>query len=293
MDQALLSIIMGAGMFGLMFGMGLALETADFGRVAAQPRTTIIGTALQLLVMPIVGIGLASALSLSPMLATGLVVVSACPGGMFSNMYVYLARGNTALSITLTASATLVTLFTLPLWVRYSLTMFSPAGTATVEMPVLETAIRLGFLTLLPVAIGMFVRQRRPSFTRFERHISIVASILIVAGVVFQGAERPELPVEPFLKSLWAAAWLIVAAISVGIAVPLLFRVSPRDTATIAVELIVKNTLLGIVLVSQAIDFDALIPIFGFASIQAPIGIGVIILWRALDRRGVLGSRAT
>ena len=115
MDFSLTDAAMGVGMFALMFAMGLTLGTDDFRRIAKSPRATAVGTSLQLIVMPIVGIGLSTALELSPLLSTGLIVVSACPGGLFSNMFVHFARGNTALSITLTATATLVTLFTLPL----------------------------------------------------------------------------------------------------------------------------------------------------------------------------------
>jgi BASS family bile acid:Na+ symporter len=103
-------------MFTLMLGMGLTLQGDDFRRIATSPRATLVGTVLQLLVMPIVGMAIARFFGLSQVLSSGIVVLAACPGGMFSNMMVHLARGNTALSVTLTATATLVTLFTLPLW---------------------------------------------------------------------------------------------------------------------------------------------------------------------------------
>jgi BASS family bile acid:Na+ symporter len=148
--------IVPAGMFALMFGMGLALTVDDFRRVVLLPQATVVGTFLQLVGMPLAGFGLAHAFALDPLLAAGLVIIAACPGGVMSNMFVHLGRADTALSITLTATATAVTLFTIPLWVRAVLASFGEAG-ANIEMPVIETALYLGGFTILPVAVGMGV----------------------------------------------------------------------------------------------------------------------------------------
>jgi BASS family bile acid:Na+ symporter len=275
-------------MFMLMFGMGLTLGINDFRRIATSPRATIVGTVLQLIVMPVVGIGLATLFELSPILSAGIVTVAACPGGMFSNMYVHMARGHTALSITLTATATVVTLFTLPLWVQFALSTFSTAGTEPIEMPILETALRLSTLTILPVAIGMAVRMRWPGTLAWERRLSLVAAGIIVFAVVIEGNKRPALPVDDFIASIGPALAFAVAAMAVGVVVPALFRISARDTVTIAVELIVKNTLLGIVLVGQALDFEAVLPIFAFAMFQTPGGLLLLGGWRLLVKRGWL-----
>jgi len=285
-------IALSAGMFALMFAMGLSLGTDDFRRIAKSPRATLVGTTAQLIVMPVVGIGLSNLLGLSPLLSTGLVVISACPGGMFSHMYVHFARANTALSITLPATATLVTLFTLPLWVQYSLTSFAPEGAAQVDMPVLDTALRLSTLTILPVAIGMFARAKRPSLLRFERRLSIFAALLIVSVAVSDATSRPDIPLETFIEAFYAAAWFAAAAIAVGIILPAIFRIPARAAVTIGVELIVKNTLLGIVLVGQAMDFEALIPIFAFATLPTPGGLILLVGWRVLEKRGYFGPRS-
>lgn len=291
MDFSLTAAAMGVGMFAMMFAMGLTLGTDDFRRIAKSPRATAVGISLQLIVMPIVGIGLSTALELSPLLSTGLIVVSACPGGLFSNMFIHFARGNTALSITLTATATLVTLFTLPLWVQFSLTSFSPGDATAVEMPILNTALRLSTLTILPVFLGMIARAKAPSLTRFERRITIPAALLIALTATSEALKRPDIPVETFLEAFYAASYFAVAAIVVGITIPALFRLPARDTVTIAVELIVKNTMLGIVLVGQVMEFEALIPIFAFAIFQTPGGVVLLAGWRYLEKRGYFGPR--
>jgi BASS family bile acid:Na+ symporter len=274
-------------MFMLMFGMGLTLTTADFRRVVRTPRATVIGTVLQLIVMPLVGLGLARAFGLSANLTAGLVVIAACPGGLYSNMFVHLARGHTALSITLTATSTMITLVTLPLWVRFALASM-PGGDASLEMPVLDTALRLGGLTVLPVCLGMWLRHYRTEAVYWERRLSIASTLVIVATLITRGTGLEQPPYEDFMRSLAPVMSFAICALLVGVTLPPLFGMKPRDTVTIGVELIVKNTLLGIVLISQALPFEALIPILVFALFHSPGGFLLLAGWRLLARLGVL-----
>lgn len=287
MEDPISAVLISAAMFALMFGMGLTLTTADFRRVVRNPRATVVGTVLQLIVMPLVGLGLARFFDLSANLTAGLVVIAACPGGLYSNMFVHLARGHTALSITLTATATLITLVTLPLWVRFALVSM-PAGGATLEMPILDTALRLGGLTVLPVGLGMLLRHNRADSASWERRLSFVSTLVILGTLVTRGTGLEQPPVEDFMRSLAPVATFALLALLIGALVPPLFGMKPRDTVTIGVELIVKNTLLGIVLVSQALDFEALIPILVFALFQSPGGILLLGGWRLLTKFGFL-----
>ena len=285
-------LLLGMSMFTLMLGMGLTLQGDDFRRIATSPRATLVGTVLQLLVMPIVGIAIARFFGLSPVLSSGIVVLAACPGGMFSNMMVHLAKGNTALSVTLTATATLVTLFTLPLWVQFSLSLFAVDGTAPLDMPVIDTALRLGMLTVLPIAIGMGSRIRWPELAGREQRLTWIGVIGIVVAVTMQGVERPALPIDEMLTSIPPALAFAVAAMVIGVAIPLLVRIPPREAITIAVELVVKNTLLGMVLVGQTLEFEAILPILAFGIFQTPGGLLLLVGWRTLEKRGVLTPAA-
>ncbi len=292
LDLSATDIALGAGMFILMFGMGLTLSLADFRRIATSPRATIVGTVLQLLIMPVVGLALANYFELSPILSTGILVVAACPGGMFSNMFVHFAGGNTALSVTLTATATFITLFTLPLWVRFAITTFSAGDAATIVMPILETALRLSTLTILPIVIGMICRARMPELANWERRFTMSGVLLIGVSVAFEGGSQPDIPIDEFITSIAPAFAFAIAAMAIGCLVPTLFRIPARETVTIAVELVVKNTLLGIVLVGQALDFEAVLPIFAFAAFQTPGGLTLLAGWRFLKRRGAFKSDA-
>lgn len=274
-------------MFALMFGMGLTLVAADFRRVVQAPLASVLGTALQLIAMPLIGIALARLYELPPVLGAGLVVVAACPGGMFSNIYIYIARANSALSITLTATATLVTLFTLPLWVQYSLAgADGPAG--DVGVPLVATALELAGLTVLPVVIGMGVRGRWPGALKLEKWLSRCGAVAIVAVLTWDSSQRPQLPLDELQRSLAPAFWLACAAVAVGLAVPKLLGLATRDSVTIAVELVVKNILLGIVLARHFLDYEAMVPMVAFSFFQTPLGVLVLVAWRLLARWGRL-----
>ena len=284
--------VLGASMFTIMLGMGLTLQAEDFRRIATAPRATIVGTSLQLLVMPIIGIAIAQYFGLSSALSSGIVVLAACPGGMFSNVMVHLARGDTALSVTLTATATLITLVTLPLWIDFSLSTFFAVGVDRVEIPVLETALRLGTLTVLPIAIGMWIRLRWPEQRESSKRLTAIGTLGIVCAVVAQGAERPSLPIEEMLTSIPPVGAFALAAMLVGVAIPLMFRIPPQQSITIGVEMVVKNTLLGMVLVGQTLEFESIIPILAFGIFQTPAGLLLLVGWRLTERRKLVARTA-
>lgn len=281
-----------ASMFGLMFGMGLVLRPEDFRRIADVPGPVVLGTVLQLVGMPIIGFALALTYELPPLLAAGLVIVAACPGGMMSNMLVHLARANTALSITLTATATSATLITLPLWIRAILAQ-SGGDTTHVDVPILGTALELGGLTVVPVALGMLARRLRPSLARFERPLSGIASLVIVWILVADGASRPDPPTDLFAVSVAPSLWLGLAAILLGIGIPYLLRQSAPDATAVAVELCMKNGLLGTVVASSTFGvLEPSIPILAFTGLMLPVSATILIAYRVLRAREARRSDA-
>ncbi len=286
MENLILDLILPASMVVLMTGMGLTLTVSDFRRIADAPGSTVLGTVLQLLAMPVIGIGLALAFEMPPLLAAGLVVIAACPGGMFSNVFIHVAGANTALSITLTATATLVTLFTMPLWVRAILSVVG-TGPIEIEVPVLETALNLGGLTVLPIAAGMMIRGRWPTSLQFEKWCTRFGGLGIGAALTYDAFQRPELPVAEFQASLLPAALLAVGSIVLGLGASWLARRSLTDAVTLTLELIVKNSLLGLVLARQSLAFEATVPIVAFSIFQLPFGVLMLLFWRRATHRSL------
>nr|WP_282452886.1 bile acid:sodium symporter family protein [Lysobacter sp. CAU 1642] len=166
----------------VMIGLGLHLTLEDFRRVLRAPRAVILALVVQGLLLPPVAFALAIGLSLPPELGLGLVLLAASPGGVTANLFSHLARGDVALNISLTAINSALALITLPLWTAAGLAVL--LGSEQVVPPPLRKLVEVGLLVLLPVAIGMLLRARRPALAaQVERPVKI-ASTLILAALI-------------------------------------------------------------------------------------------------------------
>src|SRR5690606_12576547 len=181
MDQAtLIAVGLPAALFLIMVGIGLTLTPKDFREVLVAPRATLYGLVAQILLLPMVGVGLALWLDLSPALAVGLVVIAACPGGTTSNLFAFLGRGDVALSIVLTVAASLITIVTLPMFTSWALGHFQDSE-RVLELPILRTIITLFVIILVPVILGMTLRHfRRDWAEKGEKMVSVFGLLVLV-----------------------------------------------------------------------------------------------------------------
>jgi BASS family bile acid:Na+ symporter len=159
----LTSVFLPLALFVIMLGMGLGLKIDDFKRVFTEPKGVLVGLIAQLLLLPLVGFGLATLFPLSPELAVGVVILATCPGGSTSNLMTYLAKGNVALSITLTAISSVITVLTIPLIINVAMRHFLEAET-TLQLPFVKTVIQIAVITLVPISIGMALHRYAPKF---------------------------------------------------------------------------------------------------------------------------------
>lgn len=170
----------------IMFAMGLSLVPDNFRRVLVEPKAFTVGAASQMILLPLVAFGLAVVWRLPPELAVGVMILAACPGGVTSNLLTHLVRGDTALSISLTAVISLASVFTIPFIVNFSLHYF--AGASGVELPLARSIIGIFLITTVPVVIGMVVRGKWTDMSlRVEpwaRRIATVLFVVIVLGAI-------------------------------------------------------------------------------------------------------------
>jgi len=171
----------------IMLGMGLTLTLEDFTRVFKFPRWVLVGVLLQFTVMPLLGWSLGHLLNLPPAYAVGLILVACCPGGTASNVICYLARGNVALSVTLTTFSTMIAIGATP-WLTAML-----AGS---YMPVSASALFYSTVqvVLLPITLGVLLNSFAPKITRvmvpFSPAVAVIVIVLIVASILGSGSEK-------------------------------------------------------------------------------------------------------
>jgi BASS family bile acid:Na+ symporter len=229
----------------IMFGLGLSLTVADFGRVVRYPRATVIALGCQILVLPAICLGLVLLFDLDPPLAVGMMLLAAAPGGTTANLFSHLAHGDVALNITLTAINSVLAVVTLPIVVNLALQGFMDGEDAIGLQP--DKLLQVFAIVLVPVAIGMLVRHRASGFAdRLNRPVriaSIVVLVSVIAVAVFQ--ERGN--VGGYLKSVGLLALLFcVVSLTIGYVVPRALRV-PRDQAVASsFEIGIHNSTLAI-----------------------------------------------
>ena len=237
----------------IMFGMGLSLTLSDFKRILIYPKAVLLGLLNQIVLLPVVAFFIAKGLGLSPELAVGLMILAACPGGATSNLITHLAKGDTALSITLTAFSSMITVLTIPFVVNFSIGYFIPGGEEQ-QLEILGTVISVLVITIIPVAIGMLVLKKVPALAKkLEipfRQFSTVFFILIVVSAFVK--ERSNL-VQFFIDAGPASLALNLATLGLGYGVSKVAGLNFRQSLTIAVESGIQNGTLGITIAATLI----------------------------------------
>jgi BASS family bile acid:Na+ symporter len=242
----------------IMWVLGLSLTAADFRRVIVVPRGIAIGLANLLVVSPLLAFGCAELFGLAPAFAVGLVLLGASPGGTMANLLTHLARGEVALSVTMTAVSSVAALVTVPLYLGLAIDRFGSGLDADVEMP--GIVARVFLITIVPLAVGMYVRRRRPEWVaRVYDRARTLSLGLFLAVVVVAVASEAEEALEHFEEVAAAALALNVAAMGISFAVAQLARLGDRQATAIAMELGIHNATLAIT-VATAIDSSIAIP---------------------------------
>ena len=230
----------------IMLGMGLALKLSDFRRVVEDPRATIIGLTNQLILLPGLGFLLAVLFQLPGEMAVGIMLLAACPGGVTSNLISHLAKGDTALSITLTAISALVTILTIPLIVNFSLEYFM-ADNTEISMDVGKMILQIGVITVIPVSLGMFIRSKSESFAlKMDRPVRIFSAVFLAAIIVAAVLKDKENIGEYLVKAGPAALALNVLSMGIGFLSARVFRLNTPQSVSIAIESGIQNGTLAI-----------------------------------------------
>jgi BASS family bile acid:Na+ symporter len=176
----------------IMFSLGLGLTGADFRRVLVQPRDFIIGAISQVVLLPLVAFAIVSVWPLAPELAVGVMIISAAPGGVTSNLMTRFAGGDTALSVSLTAIISLASIVTVPVIVFFALGRFG--GPAAADLSMASTALSMFAIVAVPVAIGVAVRALAPRFAlgfeRIGRIVSAALFVIVLFGAIYENRDN-------------------------------------------------------------------------------------------------------
>jgi BASS family bile acid:Na+ symporter len=247
-------IILAISLMIIMFGMGLSLIIADFKRILTFPKAVFVGLISQMVVLPLIGYLIATTLNLSPTIAIGIMLLAACPGGATSNLLTHLAKGDLALSITLTAISSLLSIITIPVIVQFALAHFGNQADV-VSIDAITMIKQLFIIILIPVIIGMLIRTKYSYFAdKMERPVKIASTvifILVIIGVVFSVRD---VFMEYLSEAGLPSIMLNVTTMSIGFLLAFLFKLTKPQAISISIETGIQNGTLAITLATIALN---------------------------------------
>ena len=266
----------GYGLGIIMLGMGMTLKVEDFILVWKSPFLIGLGVILQFLIMPAWGSFLAWSLSLPKEIAVGLILVSCCPGGTASNVVVFLARANVALSLSLTLMSTLLAVVITPWFTEFYAGHYVPVDAWALLKSIL-------LIVLLPLFFGLvwkkFFKRSGEYFSQFSPLLSVIFILLIVGYVL---AAKKSIILENWIILLCAVFSLHAGGFSFGYLFSKIFKRNKIECRTLAIEVGMQNSGLGMALASKHFPAMHMVPspCALSAVVHCLIGSFLAVLWK-------------
>ena len=244
----------------LMFDLGLALKPADFKLIAERPKPVLIGLVGQIILLPLIAWAIirlsAVSIQLSAFSIIGIMLVACSPGGSSSNVFSMLAKGDVALSVTLTACSSIITLFTLPLimaWVVQSVQM----SAISIQLPIGKLLVQNIVLMVVPISVGFVINLFKPvaadKIHNVLKRIAMPALVLLVTIFFFQ---HKQTIVEEFGSLGLTMSVLILATTSCGALMAWLFHLTTKERRTLVIEIGMQNAAQAITIACSPIIFN-------------------------------------
>ncbi|MCH8903292.1 MAG: bile acid:sodium symporter family protein [Bacteroidetes bacterium] len=269
-SNILLTVFLPVALGVIMLGMGLTLRLEDFKRILVYPKAIALGLVCQLALLPLVCFALVKLFGLQTEMAVGIMILAACPGGPTSNLISHLAKGDTALSISLTAFSSLITVVSIPFIVNFAIVEFMPDGEEQ-QLNVLKTVISVLVITIIPVAIGMFILSKASGFAqKMGKPVKILSGVFLVAIILAAVLKEKEILVESFKQAGPVALALNVVMMSIGYYLARILKLNIRQSLTISIETGIQNGTLGILIA---------VTLIGNSQMSIPVAIYSLIMF--------------
>ncbi|TXS49094.1 bile acid:sodium symporter family protein [Streptomyces sp. t39] len=290
-DSALVTTGLPIALAIIMFGLGLSLTADDFRRVTRTPKAVLVALVLQVLVLPLVAFGLVSLFGLDPLLAVGVMLLAASPGGTTANLFSHLFRGDVALNITLTAVNSVLAALTIPLVTNLAIDHFDAQGDLGLQ---LGKVVQVIAIVLIPVGIGMAVRRRSADFAaRADRPVRIFSvTVLVFVSVGALLGERENL--ADYMQQVgWVTGLFCLASLTLGYGGARLLRLDERQAIASSMEVGIHNTTVALTIALSVLDStEVAIPsaVYSVLMYVLATAFGYLITRRRSDAEKVLGQ---
>ncbi len=280
MDSALTTVALPLALGIIMFGLGLSLTLEDFRRVRQHPRAVLVALGCQIVLLPVVCFGIVELLDLSPLLAIGMLLLAASPGGTSANLFSHLFRGDVALNVTLTAINSIISIATLPIITNWAISYYGRDDTVSLQF---SKVLEVFAIVLVPVLLGMLVRAKKPAIAaRSDKGVRIGSAVILAVLVVGILLDQRDNAVDYFADVGLATALFCAISLMVGYFVPKAFGVIEKQAIASSMEIGVHNGTLAIYVAVEVLDSTA---------ISVPAAVYSIIMFIFAGLWGSLLSR--
>ena len=269
----IIDIFLPASLIFIMLTLGLGLELSDFTNLVRKPKSFFVGLTNQTLLLPIATYIIILVLGITKEAAVGMMILACCPGGVTSNIITKLAKGDTALSISYTAFNSILAIVTLPLIVGFSMKSFM--GLEAPDVNILSLGLTMFFITAVPVGIGLLIREKNKYYAdKFEPKASKISTILF--AIIILGALLSEWDtfINNFVLLGPAIVLLILAMLIISYKSSKLFKMSDKQSITVAIESAMQNGTVGITVGNLIIN-----PESGLSILSIPSGVYSILMY--------------
>lgn len=279
-----LAIALPVTLFCIMFSMGASLTPANFKMVFKAPGAVFSGTVSQMLLLPVLAFVLLYPFELPAEIFIGFMILALSPGGTTSNMFSYLAGGNLALSVSLTAIVSVITPFSIPLVAGWILAT-QLGQSESIQLPFLQTLAKLSLVTLLPVILGMSLRHNKSKFC--DQHefwmtrVPLIMLLMVIAGIIYQNWQK-----MPFFIEQTGVPALMLASLSLvaGYLLARSLKQNEMDSRTIAIETSIQNGGTAILVTGTILQNPSMTIAPVMYGILMLIPVFTYLLWLKLSR---------
>ena len=267
----------------IMFGLGLGLTTADFVRVIKKPKDFFVGFICQVIVLPIVAFSLIQIISLPVEIAMGIMIIAAAPGGVTSNILTKFANGDVALSVSLTAIVSILSIFIVPFIVFNSAVILGVEITQQISMPFI--AMKMFLVVTVPVLCGMIVRSLMTNFiiskTLLIQRLSVILFLIVFIAIWVEEWDR----IMSFITRAGLIAFILnITMIFVGYFVAKFFASGVAQRKCISLECGLQNGTLAVFVATQLFsDIVFMVPTAAYALIMFTTSIFFVLIVRKIN----------
>jgi len=253
----------------IMLGMGMTLIITDFTRIIKYPKAILIGLTNQLIFLPIIGFSLAVTFNLNPIMAVGVIILASCPGGPTSNLITQVCKGNIALSVSLTAIASIVSILTIPFILSYALEYFVSNTDVTIKLPIIDTILQIMGITIIPISIGMLIRKHNTNFAkRMEKPMRTASTLIFILVFIAVLAANADKLIDGMKEAGLVTLVLNIATMGLGYLTASLFKLNFKNTISITIESGIQNGTLALVIATSVLN-----------NVEMGIPIGAYAIW--------------